>query len=300
MSGRGLLLGAALLLIPFLVPVPEELERMRALRSLGVFAHFGLPAALTVVLYRGGPLRGSVLKAGAAAFLLAAGAELLQVFVHRHPRWQDAGIDLAGVVTAAGFVVWRRDGRRVALAWALVGLAALTVKMHRLPGFFLAERAALERFPLIADFETGLEMFLWDRNVTGHGSYERGPDPDGGAGRVVRLSASPHHRFPGILARGLPRDWSGYDRLVFRVRQAEGAPCRIAVRLDDFASRHDGLGVGRGFDVGPAWRTCELDLASEAASASRPFRLDDIDSLLLYLGRVQDDVVVLIDDIHLE
>jgi len=297
---RRLLLAAAALLLPFVVPVPETLERMRALRTLGALAHFGLPALLALVLHRHGPLRGSVLKAGAAAFALSALMEFPQALVGRHPRWQDALIDLSGAAAAAGLLAWRRDRRPAALAVALAAAAFMAVKMAPLPAFFLAERAALERFPTLAGFETGLEMFLWSHNDSGHGRYDRVPDPDDAANHVCRLRAAPHHRYPGILARGLPRDWSGYRRLTFRVRREAGPPCRIRVRLDDFASRSDGVGVERGFDVGPAWRTCAVDLAELAAGAPRPFRLDDIDSLLLYLGGVEDDVTVLIDDISLE
>lgn len=300
MNRRHALLAAAALLLPFVVPVPDALERMRALRSLGALAHFGLPALLTLVLYSRGPLRGSALKAGAAAFALAALMEFPQALVGRHPRWQDALIDLSGAAAAVGLLAWRRDRRPVALALALAAAAFMAVKMAPLPAFFLAERAALDRFPVLAGFETRLEMFLWDHNDSGHGRYERVPDPDDAANHVCRMQAAPHHLYPGILARGLPRDWSGHRRLTFRVRQESGPPCRIRVRLDDFASREDGLGVDRGFEVTPAWRTCAVDLAALAAGAPRPFRLDDIDSLLLYLGGVEDDVAVLIDDISLE
>ena len=300
MTRRRLILGAALLLLPFVVPIPEELERMRALRSLGAMAHFGLPAALALVLHRHGPLRGSVLKAGAAAFALAAFMEIPQAFVGRHPRWQDAGIDLSGVLAACGWLLWhgRRAGYGLALCVAACGFMA--VRMAPVPLFFLAERAAASGMPVVADFESRLGMFLWDHNDGGHGRYARIADPGQPGNHVVRLDARPHHVYPGILARGLPRDWSPYRALVFRARQVEGAPCRLAVRLDDFTSRSDGRGVQRGYDLAPEWRTFRVDLAELASRADRPFRLDDIDSLLLYLGGIQDGVAVLIDDIRLE
>jgi len=290
---------AALLLMPFLVPIPGELERMRGLRSLGVLAHFFLPAILTIVLYRRGRWRGSILGAATVAFVLSAGSELLQIFVGRHPRLPDALVDLAGVVTACGWLL--RGERRAGLARLvlLLGMAVLLIKLHALPGFFLAEWQVQRRFPLIADFESGIEMGIWGHNEKGHGRYDRwiGPTDDS---IVLRLRAAEHHEHPGILARGLPRDWRGYGTLRFRARGFEGTPARIVVRLDDFSGRKDGVSVQIGFRLETGWKDFRVDLDSLASTASRPFRLDDIDSLLLYLNDVNGNVTVLIDDIVLE
>ena len=286
------------LLVPFLVPIPDELERIRSLRALGVLAHFGLPAVLALILSRWGPLRGRLFAAGAVAFALAAGCEILQNFVPRHPRWLDVGVDLSGVVLMVGWIRWRerRDGRW--LAACAVGVLVLVSQTYSIPGFLLAERQARENFPVLGDFETSTQMALWQRNEGGHGYFERVRLDDGN--HVLSLHAAPHHLYPGAIARGLPRDWSGYSMLSFRARLAKGTKAQLTVRLDDFASRADFLWCGRHMQLDEQWRTYDLDLEGAAAGVQdRPFRLDDIDSLLLYLTGVEDGVTVLIDDIVL-
>ncbi|MBU1073209.1 VanZ family protein, partial [bacterium] len=128
-GARWWLLGALLLLVPFVVPVPGQLERMHVVRSFGVIAHFGLPFALVLLLYRYGPLKGSLGAAAVLAFLLAAGCEIPQLFVGRHPRLQDAGVDLGGVVSAAGLLLHLERGRRWALLIFLAGLAVLAYQV---------------------------------------------------------------------------------------------------------------------------------------------------------------------------
>ncbi len=287
---------AVLLLTPFVVPVPDDLERMRSLRGLGVLAHYGLPAVLTILLHRSGPLKGRLLAAGATAFALSAGCELLQMFVGRHPRLRDAGVDLSGVLTVVGWIGWRRGDGRVWLAALAAGLLVIAEETRELPFFIMAERQAAERFPVLGDFESRLEIHLWDHNEGGHGFFDV---VDDGRSRVLRLRAADHHDYPGVLARGLPRDWSAFGTLAFRVRTLEG-DVEVTARLDDFASREDALWCGDTFAVGPEWRECVVDLAAAAASVGdRPFRLDDIDSLLLYLTGVDGPTTVLIDDIVL-
>jgi len=289
---------AALLLVPFVVPVPDDLERIRSLRMLGVLAHIGLPAVLTFVLYRVGPLRGRLIVAGACALVLASGCELLQTFVQRHPRWQDVGTDLVGVSVAVGWLGRRVGGGRAYGALFVAGLAAVLYLVYSWPVYFMAERQAVRRFPLVADFETSTELALWDLNGQAHGSFGIQEQSEGD--HVLTVGVEPQDLYPGVIARGLPRDWSAYEILSFRARLERGAQARINIRLDDFASREDSLWCGEGFPLEAEWRTFEVDLKSAASDVEeRPFRLDDIDSLLLYLTRVEDGTTVLIDDIVL-
>jgi VanZ family protein len=298
--GTWLLVGIAfLLLIPFMVPVPENLERMRGLRSLGVLAHFTLPGVLAVFLYHRGCWRGSILKAGAAAFIFSALTEFVQAYVGRHPRFLDALVDLAGVVTACGWLLYRRSNGVLAWTCIVLGMCIIPAKLYTVPGLLLAERLAEQRFPLIADFETQKEMWLWDHNDQGHGHYSRWADTTDDS-MVLKLIGADHHYYPGILARGLPRDWSSFEYFCFRVKLLDGSACGLGVRLDDFASRKDSVAVERSFRLERHWQEHRIDLADLAISSERPLRLDDIDSLLLYLFDVTGEVTVLIDDIVLE
>lgn len=300
---RRILLGlaaAVVLLGPFVVPVPGRLERIAALRSLGVVAHWGLPLAFTLLLWRRGPLRGRLAAAAALAWLLTASCELLQGFVGRHPRWQDAGVDLAGVATAAGWVLARRRGRRLAYALVALGFAVVPFQLREMPGFLLGSRLAAQRFPLLADFEHDREKSLLDDNFDQGGEYWVGRDALSGS-RVLNLRGEPGEIYPGVVVRGFPRDWSSRSSLVFDARAASGGSAPLTVRLDDFLGRDDPVWVGEDFRLGPQWTRCVVDLKTlRSRGGTRTFRLDDIDSMLFFLNRPEGDVTVQLDNITLE
>jgi hypothetical protein len=298
-KARWWMLAALLLLIPFVLPVPGLLERMHVVRSFGVAAHYGLPFVLVLLLYRFGPLRGRLPAAAATAFLLAAGCEFPQLLVGRHPRLQDAGVDLAGVLSAVGWVLVFSRGRRWGLVLFVAGLSVLPYQLREMPGFIRGEHLLRERFPLLADFEDDRELVLWGENEDSGANYGF-PDRPGG-GRLLSFAGHPGDTWPGVVLKGMPRDWSGYRRLVFEARVADGDEAVLSVRLDDFDSRRDAVWCGDSFRVGGEWRRCEMDLAAAADGVeARTFRLDDIDSLLLFLGRLDRTTVVQLDNISLE
>ncbi len=288
-----------LLIVPFIVPVPGALERMHVLRGLGVLAHFGVPALLVWLLQRRGPCREKPLAAVLTATLVIASCELVQGHVGRHPRWQDAAVDLAGAGCAGAWLLWRDRGLRRWLWFSLLLLAVLPFQLRKLPGIWLAERQAAARFPLLADFETDRELALWGEN-DGGGILGLAV-VDSTRGRSLRLIGRPEDVWPGAIMRAMPRDWSGFRELVFSARLLEGSARRLHVRLDDFTSREDGLYIGGSFPLEATWRTYRLDLEEAvAALRERTFRLDDIDSMLLFVDRPRQRTVVAIDDIHLE
>ncbi len=289
---------ALLLLIPFVVPIPDDLERVRPLRALGVSAHFGLPLLLTLVLHAVGPLKGRPWAAALAAFVLAAGCEIPQYFVDRHPRLQDAGVDLSGVIAALAALKLRAGGARIWWFALAIAMAVPPFQLRDWPALVRGEALARARFPLLADFEDERELALWD-GTRGSGVAYGFPRPDGGD-RVLEFVGEPEDRWPGVLLRLEPRDWSGRRTLVFDARTPGGA-ARVHVRLDDFSSHRDSVYCTEAFELGPEWRRCRLDLAAAAGRvAERTFRLDDMDSLLLFLGSVSHPTVVQVDNISLE
>ncbi len=292
-------LGALLLLVPFVVPVPGQLERMHVVRSFGVAAHFGLPLLLVQLLYRYGPLKGKLLTAAVAGFLLIAGCEFPQLLVGRHPRLQDAGVDLAGAIAAVGWLLRFERGRAWGVVLVVAGLAVLSYQLRELPGFLRGELLARKRFPLLADFEDNRERALWSENHDSGVSYRFVARP--GGGQLLTFTGDPGDVWPGVVIKGLPRDWSAYRTLAFEARVADDEQAVLSVRLDDFQSREDAVWCGESFRVTGAWRRYEMDLTAAAAGvAERTFRLDDIDSLLLFVGRVERTIVIQLDNISLE
>lgn len=291
---------ALLLIVPFLVPIPGRLERMHVLRSLGVLAHFSLPLLLTLILYRMGPVRGRLGPAAVAAFALTAGCELVQAHVGRHPRWQDAGVDLTGVLSGVGWTLSRVRARRIWLLLPVAGCLSTATILRDVPRFALAEVLVARHFPRLADFEDGRENVLWGNNVGEEGRLAV-VEAGGGRGHVLLLKGEAGERYPGAIMRGMPRDWTGYARLVFDARVVRGGPLVLAVRLDDFKSLKDGVWLGEGFRLDGNWKHCVIDLDdARQYGDARTFRLDDLDSMLFYVDHPQRDIAVQLDDVSLE
>ena len=288
----------AVLLSPFIVPIPDDLARRRSVLQVGQLAHVFLPLILTLALYRFGPLRGRIWASAFVALFLAAICELPQGLVGRSARLRDVGFDLAGAIAAAAWLRLRNGGSRRWLLLLLAALALVPWHLRTLPGRVIGGMLAAERFPLIADFETEREMRLWALNENGDGTMRRIAAP--GAGNVLELGGEPGDYYPGAVLRGAPRDWSGYRLLVFDVRVAAGDSAVICARLDDFKGRRDTSWCGGFWRIGPEWKRCELDLPAAAAEvAEREFRLDDIDSMVLYLTGMEGPTIALVDNLQL-
>ncbi len=287
-----------LLIIPFLISIPDDLERMRAFRAAGGIFHVVLPFLLTLLLFKHGPLSKRIFYSGAVAFLIIALCEPLQILVGRHARYQDALIDLSGVLIAVCFVQWRAGFGRKWLTGMLIALLIFPWIMWSVPGFVTAQQAAKKRFPLLADFETETERALWDLNsppVNSLLKYESTGD-----NTFISVIGSEEDYYPGVSAIGLPRDWSDYTSLNFKARATQGNVSLI-VRLDDFQSRGDAVWCGKEFKVSDTWEEYSVDLKkiSESVTA-RKFRMDDIDNLLFYMYITKGTRTVQLDDIRLK
>ena len=286
------------LIIPFLISIPDDLERMRAFRSLGSLFHVVLPFLLTLLLFKRGPLSGKIFYSGIVAFLAIALCEPLQILVGRHARYQDALIDLTGVLIAVCFVQWRAGFGRKWLTGMLIVLLIFPWILWSVPGFIAAQQTAKERFPLLADFETKTEQALWDLNTPAVNSllnYESTSD-----NTFISVTGSAEDYYPGASAIGLPRDWSDYTRLIFKARATQGKVL-LTVRLDDFQSRSDAVWCGQQFKISETWEEYSVDLEKISESVtSRKFRMDDIDNILFYMYITKGTRTVQLDDIRLK
>ena len=289
-----------LLILPFVVPIPEALDKIYVVRTFGSLFHFVLPGLLVAFFHRFGRFRGRLLPSVLLAFALSAGAEIAQSLVGRHPRLIDAGVDLSGALFAAGVISYRGGRPRAVYIPLLLFLAAVPWLFWKVPGNIVARRDAADRFPLIADFDTRTDRVLWDLGSNGGGRFGFADRRDG-PGQVICIFGGPRDPWPGVAMHGIPRDWSGWDKLVFEAVIAEGGPARLAVRLDDYQGIKEKTWCVTRVDLDRTWRRYEIDLRDLAAGLeSRIFRLDDLSLLVLYLVDVETDVTVCIDNMTLE
>lgn len=201
-------------------------------------------AALGYVLLRGlSSRRGTA--AGAPAlrtYVLAAGlavgfgllAEGLQISFHRDASWGDVGRDACGVAAAllAGYAGrLPRAGRAAALLAAVLIVVGTTFG----PARRVAARIAIQRrFPVLADFDSPLDLVLV-KTYSADISEVPAPPSWGVPGQVALVRTPGRTSYEAVSFLGLPRDWSAYTALTFRVAAAQPESLRLVVSINDAA-----------------------------------------------------------------
>lgn len=280
----------------FLIPLPDNLQRLGWLDIPGDLMHVPLLGGFAWFAQRRGPLAGRPLAAAAAAVGAGLAIELIQTTTGRQASLVDLSLDTAGAGLVGCWLRWRRGGTR---AWLVVGLAMLTpavLHASALPGLLAADRLAARRFPLLADFETGVELTNW---LSSHEARLRVVPRDGG-GCALAIDGLPPQSYPGAILRGFPRDWTAWPRLEWDARVVGVDSLRFIVRLDDFAARDDGAWTARRYIARTQWRhySWTPGMAPDRRS-SRPQRRDDMDAVIFYLSRFAVPATLEIDNLRL-
>jgi VanZ family protein len=291
-----------LVLIPFFVPIPRELQRHPVIGGLGDRLHIPLLFLATLLLHARGPLAGRIWAAAVAAMVLGGVIEFVQAFVGRSPLLDDWLLDLVGIGLAVCWLEWRRRRARWAVAGAIALLALIVMQLAYMPSLIAARRAAYARFPLLEDFSHHHADRLWKAQGNAVLSFRDLGIP---YGRVLEIGVAPPATYPGAILHYFPPDWSGFRYLIFRARTTEpaGADVELDVRLDDYLSRHDPAWLLTRFQVGPGWHTYVVDLADlhdpQRIHGDRLLAVDDMKSILFYVWRPSVATSVQIDDIRL-
>jgi len=289
--------------VPFFLPIPPYLRHHPIFSFLGDQVHIPLFGITTFLLYWFGPLRGRLWAAAGTAAVLGVAVEFIQLLVGRSALVQDWLLDLVGIGMAVGFILWKGHRSRWGLRLILILLISQPIQLRHLPGYILATLQSHEQFPLIADFEGGHVLKLWDDNNDGVLTF--GPSADPTAGNetsVLHFTGAPPSHWPGAEVRKFPPDWSAYEELVFDVRLASEDLEKVTVywRLDDFAGRRESLWASNVFTARPDWRTRTISLPDlQVGDHVRPLDLTDVDMLLFFLASPDRPVTLEFDNIHL-
>lgn len=292
----------ALVTLPFFVTVPIALRRHPAIAPLGDQFHVVLMAPITLLLYWRGPLRGRLWHVALAAVTAGALVEVLQPLFGRTALLKDFLLDLVGVGIIVGLVLWKGHGRRAGLALMSALLLSVPAQLYYLPGVVAASYESRRSFPLIADFESGREHWIWTSNYKTRLLFTRIADGPAGPTGVVRVTGGPPDHWPGVKVRRFAHDWSDYRTLEFDVRVviAQGDSIPMSLRLDDYLGTRENRGARFGFFAGREWRTVRFELpGAMLADKSRPLDTSDMDLILVYLPRPQAPVVFELDNFRL-
>jgi hypothetical protein len=290
---------ALVLLVPFFVPIPRELQNHPVWAGFGDRLHVILLGGTTLFLYWFGPLRGHLLRSVLGAAVIGGLIELLQLLVGRHALWHDFFQDLIGIGIVLGFVTWRGAGSRIGLVLMCSLVVLVPWQMREIPRVMSAKGLSAERFPLLADFETERERWLWSDDYDAEVGFAARAD---GTGTALILRAPSKGLWPAAVHGRFPADWSNYDELVMEVRLVESAAdsVRAVLAVQDYEGYRASRSIRRSFHATNEWRTVALRLYPlEDPPPRGELDLQDVFSLRVMVPQPEVEAVLAIDNLRL-
>lgn len=292
-----------LFLFPFFIHIPRSLNHHPVISTLGDQVHIILFGGITLLLYWFGPLQGRIWRAAIVSAVMGGAVEFLQLLVGRQALFKDFLLDGIGVGIVVSFVIWKGHGRNAG-KWVLVLLLlTLPVELYRLPWQIVAIYRCRDMFPALANFDSYGDRYLWNSTNKGKLSFTRIADSPTGEGHVLRSEGGPETHWPGASMRRFPEDWAAYSELKMDVRLVD-APVdsfKFAMRLDDYEGIKELIWVAQAFMATRQWQTFTMPIDDRQMwNSERNLNLAEMDRLLIYLLKPQDQVTIEIDNIRLE
>lgn len=240
-------------------------------------------------------------KAFVAGMVLAVASEIIQFFIPwRSCQAGDFLRDTAGI-SAFLLTAYRYRRPLSATIGRLMTLIACLVVVAALVPVALAVRdevRATREFPLLASFETPYEMRRWaikegvsertHRHAT-HGTYAL----------MLRLEPGV---YPGATLDFPPRDWRGYQALVFDAYLEGASPMPLTVCINDLEHNEEYTDrYNKTFTLVPGPNRVTIDLGEvERAPVGRKMDMGRIALVCLFSYNLKEPRTVYLDNVRLE
>lgn len=213
---------------------PDTVSPARSVDELWNLGHVGYFAIFTFLLNQSTHfLRYPVIKRWFVSLVvvLVTGViiELLQYGTERSPDLEDLSRNLLGALLVLAYSPtisallqppWRRVSRIVIGAILLLHLLPLSIAV-------VDEAMAWKQFPVLANFDTSIELDRWK----GGAQIERAR-LDGNQADLLKIRLSTA-QYSGAGLQHFPADWSAYTFVVLRFYQPLAQPLGLTVRIHD-------------------------------------------------------------------
>ncbi len=252
--------------------------------------------------------RSSIQESKAVAFLLAAliaafvalFSELSQIPSGRDASVEDLLLDLCGIAAGQLFRAANSNYKTRRLSLRAFGLLLLAAATFNSGYLFLAVMNARVNFPLLAGFETKLELRLTEpKSATV--ALAKAPDHWRHNGKAALVIPQGRSQYEGVSLFGFPSDWRVYKTLSLIIATESASEGRVSIRVNDakhnyhFNDRFNlSLSVSRRATV---VKIPMVDIRN--GPSSRRIELNNIQELMIFVS-AEDRFPFFVDDIRLE
>lgn len=236
-----------------------------------------------------------------AAFVLALSTEIAQLFFLRQFDWMDIFRDLSGCIIGMLLLNKIKISAQKTVFTIKFFVIILLVLITASPLFlsFIDEYTAYRQFPLLAGFETSLEIDRWkaDGNIIISTSIAK----TGKASLKIEFTTKKYS--PVTLIHSLGK-WEGFDSLKFSIYNPDSEPIRIVCRIhDNKHSLHDNAfndRFNRSFSLKSGWNNKTIPLKDVLDTPkTRQMDMNKIEQISFFSIELPVPRIVYIDDVIL-
>jgi len=282
-------------------------EASRSVGDLWNMGHVALFILFVIILYtdwksfKDRPLPAQWALALILSAALAFSTELIQTLVERNFDLMDILRDLAGSVIGmmilGGIALADRKAEKY-IRISVIG-ALLVITSFPLVLSLADEYTASRQFPLLAGFETPLEIERWWAD--GEIEVTRDVQRSGRFSLRVQYTRKKYSRLTMTYSLG---DWSDYGALEFSFFNPDSTALEMICRIHDDEHRdHDNAysdRFHRKLVLGPGWNRFVIPMADiRNAPSSRKMNLDRLEAISFFTVSLPEPRIVYLDDLLL-
>jgi VanZ family protein len=235
-------------------------------------------------------------------FVAGVFIESIQFFIGRQAGWQDILRNILGGLSALAF--FRRpksaNTQLLDIKFKVIVTALLCIQLYPLLVTLADEQMARKNFPLLADFESKLELNRWSSN--GNITLDKSFTAHGGYSARIELTTD---KYSGASLNFLPNNWKGFDRVLFSIYLPDNSPLLITTRIHDQQHQQGDYLYNDRFQqrtrLQPGWNSIAINLSDVIlAPKTRQMDIKNIANINFFASNLKQSRVIYLDNLRLE
>jgi VanZ family protein len=228
--------------------------------------------------------------------------ESIQFFVGRQAAWQDILRNMLGGLSALAFFPRPKSNNTqlLGIQSKVIITLLLCTQLYPLLVTLVDEQMARSNFPILADFESKLELSRWtsngsitlDKNVTDHGVYSA----------RIELTTD---KYSGASLSFFPGNWKEFEHLHFSIYVPDNSSLSITTRIHDQQHEQSDYLYNDRFQqntrLQPGWNSIVIDLTDVIrAPKTRQMDIESIANIHFFTSKLKQSRVIYLDNLRLE